>query len=264
MPWLTRDGAKLFWRTDGDPAQPALLLLHSLGSDHTLWDGVVACLADRYHLLRPDARGHGASDAPPGDYTLADLVADALSVLNAAEVPQAAVAGVSMGGIVAMQMALEHPNRLRALAVCNSTAAMDREPWAERVVAIRRAGVPDMAELILARWFPRDTLRANPPAVATSRARLARQNTQGYAACAAALTTFDITARLPSIALPTLVVAGTSDAATPPSAAQAIAEAIPGATFATLPTGHLGPLEQPAAVAALLAGLMARLPGPPA
>ena len=214
-------------------------------------------LSDRFWLLRPDARGHGASDAPPGDYSIDDLAADAIAVLDAVGVSRAGVAGVSMGGMVAMQMALDAPDRMLALAVCNSTADMDSEPWAERIVIIRKLGVAAMTEMILARWFPRAALVANPPYVATIRALLARQNTQGYAGCASALTNLALGRRLPAITLPTLVLAGEFDVATPPvSGAEAIAAAIPGSKLASLPTGHLGPLEQPGPVASLLAELM--------
>ncbi len=258
MPWLARDGLQLSWQGDGDPAHPALLLLHSLGTDHHLWDGVADALAGQFWLLRPDARGHGASAIPPGDATMDELAADALAVLDAAGVRRAAVAGVSMGGMVAMQMALSAPDRLCALAVCNSTAELIGQRWDERVAVIRQLGVPELAEMILAGWFTRPVLRANPPFVAAIRAGLARQSTQGYAACAAALASLSLSARLREITLPTLVLAGEFDTATPPTTgAELIAAAIPGARLVRLPTGHLAPLEQPQTVAALLADLLA-------
>ncbi len=254
MPWLTRAGARLHWRSDGDPACPTLLLLHSLGTSHRLWDGVVDALAPQFHLLRPDARGHGASAAPPGDTTMAELAADALAVLDEARVAQAAVAGVSMGGMVAMEMALAAPGRLTALVVCNSTAELAHEPWRERVEIIRQLGVPALAEMILAGWFPREVLRAKPAYLAALRESLGRQDTNGYAACASALAAVSLTPRLPAITLPTLVIAGEHDQATPPATgAEPIAAAIPGARLVRLPTGHLAPLEQPGPVAALLA-----------
>ena len=145
------------------------------------------------------------------------------------------------------------------MAICNSTAELTGERWEERVGIIRQLGVPDLAEMILAGWFTRPLLRANPPYVAATRAGLARQDTAGYAACAAALASLSLTARLPEITLPTLVVAGEFDAATPPATgAEPIAAAIPGARLVRLPTGHLAPLEQPAALAALLLELSLR------
>ena len=259
MPWLNRDGIRLFWQADGNPAHPAILLLHSLGTDHRLWDGVVSALSGQFWLLRPDARGHGASSTPPGDSMMDQLAADAWAVLDAAGVQRAIVAGVSMGGMVAMDMALSAPDRLAGLAICNSTAELTGQRWEERVGVIRQLGVPDLAEMILAGWFTRPVLRANPPYVAAIRAGLARQDTAGYAACAAALASLSLTARLPEITLPTLVVAGEFDTATPPATgAEPIAAAIPGARLVRLATGHLAPLEQPAALAALLLELSLR------
>ncbi len=71
MPFATSNGVRLYWRADGHPGQPPLLLLNSLGCDHAMWDGVVRALSGRFRLLRMDTRGHGASDAPAGDYTIA-------------------------------------------------------------------------------------------------------------------------------------------------------------------------------------------------
>ena len=263
--FLTRNGVRLHWRADGDPRQPAMLLLHSLGTDHTLWDGVVDALAGRCWLLRADARGHGASEMPLADATIDDLAADALAVLDAAGVGQAAVAGVSMGGMVAMQMAVSAPDRLTALAVCNSAPDLAGQPWRERIELVRLLGVAALAEMILAGWFPRAVLRANPPCVAAVRAMLARQDTEGYAGCAAALAGLALGPRLSAITVPTLVLAGEFDLATPPTTgAEPIAAAIPGARLMRLPTGHLAPLEQPETVAALLAGLLAAVEPAPA
>ncbi len=256
--FLTRNGVRLHWRADGDPGQPAMLLLHSLGTDHTLWDAVVDALAGRFWLLRADARGHGASQTPPMDATIEDLAADAFAVLDAAGVRRAAVAGVSMGGMVAMQMALSAPHRLTALAVCNSAPDLAGQPWRERIEIVRLLGVAALAEMILAGWFPRAVLRANPPYVAAVRAMLARQDSRGYAGCATALARLALGPRLPAIAVPTLVLAGEFDLATPPATgAEPVAAAIPGARLVRLPTGHLAPLEQPETVAALLADLLA-------
>ena len=258
MPFVTRDGVRLYWRVDGHPDRPALLLLNSLGTDHALWDGVVRVLSGRLRLLRMDTRGHGASDAPPGDYSIADLAADALAVLDAAGAATAAVAGVSLGGMTALQMAATTPERLTAIAVCNSTAEVPPQMWLDRAAAVRATGMAPLLDAILARWFPAAVRAANPPYLATARAMMVAQDPQGYAGCCMAIARLAVKHALPGIALPTLVVVGSLDEATPPATGgEPIAAAIPGAKLVSLPTGHISPLERPDALAAILADFLA-------
>ncbi len=262
MPFTTRDGVRLYWRADGHPNRPALLLLNSLGTDHALWDGVVRALSGRFRLLRMDTRGHGASDSPPGDTTIAALAEDAFAVMDAAGAATAAVAGVSMGGMTAMQMAVTAPQRLTAIAICNSAADVPPPMWLDRAAAVRAGGLAPLMDGILARWFPAAVRAANPPYLSTARATMLAQDPQGYAACCMAIATLAVKDALPGIRLPTLVVVGSLDEATPPATGgEPIAAAIPGAKLASLPTGHISPLERPDALAALLADFLAPAAG---
>ena len=262
MPFAIRDGVRLFWRADGHPDRAPLLLLNSLGTDHAMWDGVVRALSGRFRLIRMDTRGHGASDVPPGDYTIADLAADALAVLDAAGVDCAAVAGVSMGGMTAMQLAVTAPQRLTAIAICNSSADIPPAMWRDRAASVRSGGMKSMSDAVLTRWFPPAVRAANPPYLSTARGILETLDPQGYAACCMAISGLDVKNRLPAITLPTLVVVGSLDEATPPATGgEPIAAAIPGAKLASLPTGHISPLERPDALAALLADFLAGVAG---
>jgi 3-oxoadipate enol-lactonase/4-carboxymuconolactone decarboxylase len=262
MPFTTRDGVRLYWRADGHPDRPALLLLNSLGTDHAMWDGVVRALSGRFRLLRMDTRGHGASDAPPGDYTIGDLAADALAVLDAAGVDKAAVAGVSMGGMTAMHMAVTTPGRLTAIAICNSSADIPVQAWQDRAATVRAKGMAAITGMIMPRWFPPAVLAARPPYVSTAIGVFESLDPQGYAGCCMAIAGLAVRDKLAGITLPTLVVAGSLDEATPPATgAEPIAAAIPGAKLASLPTGHLSPIERPDALAGLLADLVSGVVG---
>ena len=257
MPFATRDGVRLYWRADGHPDKPALLLLNSVGCDHAMWDGVVRALSGRFRLLRMDTRGHGASDAPPGDYSIGMLADDAFAVLDAAGAGQAAVAGVSMGGMTAMQMAIAAPARLTAIAICNSSADIPPQFWLDRAATVRSNGLPAMTDGIMARWFPQSVRAANPPYLATARATFEAMDPQGYAGCCMAIAGLAVKEGLPGIRLPTLVVTGTLDEATPAATGgEPIAAAIPGAKLVSLPTGHISPMERPDALAAALAGFL--------
>src|SRR5262245_46494087 len=100
MPYAVNDGARLYWRSDGHPEQPAVLFLNSLGTDHAMWSEVVAPVAEGFRVIRTDMRGHGASDAPPGPYSIPLFARDALAVMDAAGVRQAHVCGLSVGGMI--------------------------------------------------------------------------------------------------------------------------------------------------------------------
>ena len=258
MPFVTRDGVRLYWRADGHSDRPALLLLNSVGCDHAIWDDVVRALSGRFRLLRMDTRGHGASDAPAGDYTIPMLAADAIAVLDAAGAKRAAVAGLSLGGMTAMQMAVSTPERLTAIAICNSSADIPKQFWLDRVATVRSKGLPAMTDAIMSRWFPPAVLAANPPYLATARATFEALDPNGYAACCTAIAGLAVKDSLPGIRLPTLVVVGSLDQATPAATGgEPIATAIPGAKLVSLPTGHISPLERPDALAAALANFLA-------
>ena len=258
MPFATREGVRLYWRADGHPDKPALLLLNSVGCDHAIWDDVVRALSGRFRLLRMDARGHGASDAPAGDYTIPMLAADAIAVLDAAGAAKAAVAGLSLGGMTAMQMAISMPERLTAMAICNSSADIPSQFWLDRVATVRTKGLAAMTDSIMSRWFPPAVLAANPPYLATARATFEALDPNGYAGCCMAIAGLAVKDSLPEIRLPTLVVVGSLDQATPAATGgEPIAAAIPGAKLVSLPTGHISPLERPDALAAALANFLA-------
>ena len=253
MPFAKRDGVRLFWRQEGHPDRPALLLLNSLGSDHAMWDGVASRLTERYCVLRMDTRGHGASDAPPGGYTIATLAADALAVLDAAGVKSAHVCGLSLGGFTALRMAVDTPDRVKKIVICNSSAAVAPEGWQQRAAAIRSGGMASMVEAIMTRWFSPAVLAANPVYLDTLRATFLGLDAEGYASCCDAIAKHSMLGELAHITAPMLVVNGSLDTATPPGEhGERLAAGVAGAKMASLPTGHISAVEEPAQLAALI------------
>lgn len=253
MPFATRDGVRLYWKLDGEEGRPALVLLNSIGTDMSLWDSSLPHLLPAFRTLRIDARGHGASDAPDGDYSLAMLAADAMASMDAAGIDRAAVAGVSLGGMTAMQLALDAPERVEALALICTSAAMDRAAWEERISAVRANGTAAIADLAMGRFLSPAFTRAHPAVVQGIRRGLVSQAARGYAGAGAAIRDMALLDRLPGITRRTLVVAGERDVSTPFSEhGRHIAEAIAGSEIAHLDTGHLAPVEAPAALGAAL------------
>jgi 3-oxoadipate enol-lactonase/4-carboxymuconolactone decarboxylase len=257
MAFASNGDARLYWRLEGAADRPVLLLLNSIGTDLGLWDLVVPHLLSRFRLLRMDTRGHGASDAPAGDYSLSDLAADSLAVMTAAGVDRAAVCGVSLGGMIAIQLALQAPERITALVLACTSASMDPDTWRARVDTVRSEGTAAVAEAAMGRFFSERFRRQHPEIVETVRTGFLASSAEGYAGCGAAIRDMDLAGRLPEIAAPTLVVTGSKDVSTPAEGhGDRLLAAIPGARGVSLATAHLPCLEAPAALAGVISGFL--------
>ena len=247
MPFVDRAGVRIYWRSDGHPAAPPLLLSNSLGTDCAFWDPVLPRLAEYFNVIRMDTRGHGASDAPAGDYTMAMLADDALAVADAAGLERFAFAGVSMGGGIGMHLAIHHPARISRLLLSNTAASFPAAVFDQRIATVRQGGMSAVVDAVLQRFFT-DRFRArNPPELASVRSTLLRLDPVGYVGCCAAVRDANFEAGLASITAPTLVLVGEHDQSTPPERGRAIAAAINGAELVELPVAHLTHPEQPAA-----------------
>lgn len=233
----------LHYRIDGAEDAPWLLLGSSIGTDLRMWDDNVADLAQEHRVLRFDTRGHGGSPAPSGPYDLTGLAADVVALADRLGIAQFAYGGLSLGGAIGQQLALDVPGRLTALVLCCTAARFgEASSWRERAARVRAEGTAWLVEPSRLRWF------ADPgtPQADELLAGLAAMSPDGYAGCADALAGFDVRDRLPEITLPTLVIAGKEDPATPLTHAELLADGIPGADLVVLPdAAHLATVEQP-------------------
>lgn len=261
MPFTNRDGCRIFWKLEGSSDLPTLLLLNSIGTDMGLWDRTIPHLISGFSVLRMDTRGHGASDAPDGDYSLCDLALDALAVMDSASAKQVAVAGVSLGGMVAMELALAAPERVTALALICTSAEMDPIAWAERVTKVRAEGTTAIADLAMDRFLSPGFIDANPELSQSIRRGLTWMADAGYAGAGAAIRDMQLISRIAAIKVPTLVVVGDNDVSTPSAGhGDRIKKAIPAAGLAHLSSAHLAPVEAPVELASLLRAFL--LPRP--
>jgi 3-oxoadipate enol-lactonase/4-carboxymuconolactone decarboxylase len=257
MAFAIHDGVRLYWRLDGAADRPVLVLLNSIGTDLSLFDAAAPHLLPAFRLLRIDTRGHGASDAPAGDYTLDLLAGDVLAVMDAADVATASLCGVSLGGMIAMTLALKAPARVEALVLACTSAAMDVATWESRIAMVRSSGMAAVADLALGRFFSHEFRAHHPETVETVRAGLLTTSPDGYSGCGAAIRDMTLPPRLPGITAPTLVIGGQADISTPfEGHGDKIAAAIPGAQTAMLATAHLPCLEAPAAFAGAVRGFL--------
>lgn len=254
MAFVRINGVLLHYRLHGPAGAPVLALVNSLGTDDRIWDGLIDQLADEYRVLSYDKRGHGLSDAPPGDYSLDDHVGDLAGLLDHLGIDRLALAGVSIGGVIAQGFAIRHAPRLAALILCD-TAPKFADPafWAARIAAIRANGLVSIADGIMERWFSDRFRREHPDELAGWRNMFERSDIDGYCASCATLRDTDLTSTIGAISTPTLVVVGEADGSAPPDLVRATAEAIPGARFEIIANaGHIPSIEQPAELAALI------------
>jgi 3-oxoadipate enol-lactonase len=252
MQVITEDGVELQVWVEGPVAGPPILLLHSIGCDHAMWRGQAEALAGR-RVISPDLRGHGASGAPAGEYGLDRLARDVVAILDALKVERAVVCGLSLGGLIALEMALRAPGRVLGLVLANTSARIgSRDAWADRARVVLDEGVAAIADLAMTRFFSDAFRGAAPTTVSMFRERLLATPADGYAGCCAALRDADLRGEGGAIACPSLVIGGRLDVSTPPEQTLALADDIAGARYVELNAAHLSNVEQPAAFNAAL------------
>lgn len=245
---------RLHYRDVGQPDAPAILFLNSLGTDMRIWDGVIEQLAADYRLITLDQRGHGQSDVPEGPYSIDGLAGDVLELAERLDLERFSLAGVSVGGMIALRVAIDHPERLVSLVACDTAARIGTATvWNSRIETVRAHGMAAIADAVLELWFPDSIREGREAEIDGWRQLLLACPVEGYAATCAALRDADLTHEVAGIDVPTLVVAGEVDLSTPVPLVKATAERIPGARFEVIEgAGHIPSIDQPAILAALI------------
>ncbi len=240
----TNGNATISYDVDGPPTAPALLLINSIGSTRELWARQLEAFAGRFRVIRYDARGHGQSSVPRGDYTIEQLGRDALAVLDAAGAASAHVCGISLGGLTAQWLGVHAPDRVRRLVLANTAARIGSvDSWAERMALVRDQGMSAVADRAMGVWFSPAFHERDPETVRGFRAMIQGCPPEGYLGCCAALRDADLREGIAAITSPTMTVASTADPATPPEGLEFIRERIRGAAMVTFDSGHLSNVE---------------------
>ncbi|WZO96253.1 alpha/beta fold hydrolase [Isosphaeraceae bacterium EP7] len=252
---------------DDQGAGPAVVLLHGYPFDRTTWSDQVEALAGDYRLITPDLPGHGRSPAIPGTLTIDEMAEEVVALIESLQLPAPpVVGGLSMGGYVALAIAENNPELVRALLLLNTRAGIDSPSTArgrkELATMVEEAGSPELAvRASLPKLFAPATYQAKPELVERMGRVMRGASAEGVAAAARGMAVRpDRTDFLGSIKVPTLVLAGEEDQLIPLEESRTMAAAIPGARFVVVPgAGHLAPLEQPertnAALREFLGGL---------
>ncbi len=198
--------------TSGDDRRPAVLLLNPLGTSLEIWDPYVATLEARYWVIRFDMRGHGRSGSSVGEFVIADLVSDAVAVLDALEVPRSHVLGDSMGAMVAAELAAAHHGRVDRLILGSCGVHLGSHTWWEETIArVSAGGLDAVASHLLEIFFSEPWREANGEALGRARAMLLETNVATYLAGAEMLKSATLAGISDQIRASTLLIAGEDD-----------------------------------------------------
>lgn len=247
MPYADLPNGRFYYAEDGARDLPALVLIHSLGTSADLWAPQVPALSAHFRVIRFDTRGHGLSPAPHADYDFATLAEDVIQLMDHLQVPQAHLAGTSMGGMVVLQAALAHPDRVGRLLLCNTAARIGTaEGWAARIALVAEQGLASLAPTLVTRWVS-EAFRAAEPGRTQSLCDLLRRTPDaGYMGNCAALRDGNLRGELGRISAPALVISGRHDAAATTAQGEELAAGLANARHVGLEAAHTSNWEVPA------------------
>src|SRR5262245_37065036 len=235
-------------QVDGPEGAPWLVLSNSLACNLSMWDPQAAALTRSLRILRYDQRGHGRTEAPAGRYTFNLLMADVMGLLDALAIARTHFAGLSMGGATALGLAQRHPDRFDRIIICDSpcaSTAATAQQWEERIAVAQDKGMEALVEPTITRWFPPETVAANPPHRDRVRQMIRTTRANGFIGCAAALADHDFRSQVATVTRPVLFMVGEKDGTTP-AAMRQMHETLAGSRFVELPgAGHISNLDQP-------------------
>ncbi|WP_165673873.1 3-oxoadipate enol-lactonase [Metapseudomonas otitidis] len=247
MPAVRLADGDLNYLLEGPAGAPVLVLSNSLGTDLHMWDAQVPAFTRHFRVLRYDTRGHGQSLVSEGPYRIEQLGRDVLALLDALDIPKAHFCGLSMGGLIGQWLAINAPERIQRLVLCNTAARIGTpEVWNPRIDVVLAGGAQAMADLrdaSISRWFTPDFAEAQPEKVEAIVGMLARTSPQGYAANCAAVRDADFREQLAVIQAPTLVVCGSGDPVTTPEHGRFMQARIAGAELVEFPAAHLSNVQ---------------------
>lgn len=233
---------------DGPTDAPVIVFSNSLGANLSMWQAQADCFKKAYRVVRYDHRGHGNTAVPPGPYSFEELSNDVVALMDALDIGRAHFVGLSMGGMTALGLALDHAARMLSITSCNCVAGYGPEGlkvWDERIAAVEANGLEPILDGTMQRWFTEPTIAARADEMAAIRAMIAATPVAGYLACCGALKQLNYLDRLSTITLPTLFIAGTHDLGAPASAMQDMHSRVAGSRYVELDAAHVSNIERP-------------------
>ncbi len=257
------NGISINYTLDGPAGAPVVAMSNSLATNLGMWEPTLPALTREFRVLRYDTRGHGATDAPRGAYTLDQLADDALALLRALGIQRAHWVGLSLGGMIGQTLALKAPEALISLSLCDTSSRLpaDAKPmWDERIRTAEAKGMEALVDSTLTRWFTAPFREKKKDVVDRVATMIRTTPVAGYVGCCQAISALNLTDRLSAIKLPTVVIVGEDDPGTPVAASRVIADNIKGARLEIIPAAaHLSNMEQPEAFNRALSGFLAKV-----
>ena len=245
---IEANGVKINYTLSGKPQAPVVVLSHSLACSQVMWWPQLGLLEAHFQVLRFDTRGHGHTQAPPGPYTLEQLVDDAVGMLDALKIDAVHWVGLSMGGMIGQGLALGHPGRLISLVLADTAAVIPGEAqpvWQERIDKAVSGGMQAVAEETLERWFTPNYLKQNITEVDRIRRQILATPLDGYVGCSEAIRRLNYLEQLGAVDATTLIMVGEDDPGTPVAASEAMHAQIKQSELVILPeAAHLSNIEQ--------------------
>ena len=242
------NGIQINYELSGKKDAPVVVLSHSLASSMVMWNPQLKLLESHFRVLRYDMRGHGKSEATDGAYTLDQLAADVIGLLDALNIHFVHFVGLSIGGMIGQCLALDYADRLKSLTLCDTAPVIPEEAkplFEERLNRARDKGMEALVEETLGRWFTMPFLKRNPAEVEIIRKNILATPLAGFIGCSNAILGLNYLERLSGIKLPTLIMVGEDDPGTPVAASAAMHEQIQNSKMVVLPAAaHLSNIEQ--------------------
>ena len=235
------------YRLEGAAGRPVVMMSNSLMSNMSMWNLTMPALKDRFRILRYDTRGHGSTGVTPGPYSIEQLADDAVGLMDALDIREAHIMGLSMGGMIAQQIGARYPNRALSLLLCNTASEMPpRSLWEERLLIARTQGITALADSTIRRWFTASFIERSPQIIEKIREMILATPLEGYLGCAAAIRDMAQTTLLLKIKAPTLVVTGRQDPATTVEQSMVLNRMIDTSRMGVIENAaHLSNIEQP-------------------
>lgn len=246
MPTFTSNDAQINYQTFGEATKPALIFSNSLGTNFKMWQAQIDFFQQDFFVICYDTRGHGASSAPQGPYSIDQLGQDVVNLLDHLNVEKAAFCGISMGGLTGQWLAIHRPERFNQVVVCNTAAKIGQEQaWNDRAALVREQGLQPIASTAASRWFTEPFIQSNATVVNNLQNDLAAGSAEGYASCCEALAKADVREQLKDITVPVLVVAGQQDPVTTVVDGQFMVERIANSQLFEINASHISNVELP-------------------
>jgi 3-oxoadipate enol-lactonase len=250
--YVHANGIRIHYEVDGRDDAPVVTFITGIANDLRMWDSQVPSLRTDFRVLRYDSRGHGGTEATPGDYSFGMLIADLLGLWDGLGIRQSHLVGLGLGGATAIGVAIDHSDRLLTLVPCCCRAEMTPAfavAWRGFVETVTAHGMEGMVEQTVQRWFTDDFKTAHPEMLESVRSQIRGTSPLGYYGCIAAFLTLNFGDRIRQVSVPALFVSGADDlVGGPPQLMQSLADAVPGARHASIPrAAHICNIQNPEA-----------------